>query len=76
MEVANEYLVGSWTVSNSISNSLSETGHMARIYLVSTNKNNESIDLSSSEAAPNKPAHKNIHIHKLAIVACPKSHIL
>jgi hypothetical protein len=76
MEVSNEYLVGSWTISKSITNFLLVAGCKARIYLVSANEETESIDLSSSKAAPKKPTHKSIHIHKLAIVACPKSHIM
>ncbi len=35
MEVSNEYLVGSWTISNIITNSLSTVGYWARIYLTS-----------------------------------------
>jgi hypothetical protein len=76
MEVSNEYLVGSWTISNSITNSLSATGYRAKIYLKSANKESESIDPSNFEATPKKLAHKSIHIHKLAIVACPESHII
>jgi len=40
------------------------------------NEESEIVDLSSSEATPKKPTHKSIHIHKPAIVACPKSHIM
>jgi hypothetical protein len=43
---------------------------------MSTNEKNEIVDLFSSEATPNKPVDKNIHIHKPTIVACPKSHIM
>jgi hypothetical protein len=80
MEISIEYLMGNWIVSNniiissSITNFLSVAGCRARIYLVSANR--ERIDLSNSEASSKKPIHKNIHIHKLAIVACPKSHIM
>jgi hypothetical protein len=49
---------------------------MARIYLTSTNGGSELINLSNFEVAPKKPVHKTIHIHKLAIMACPKSHIM
>jgi hypothetical protein len=49
---------------------------MARIYLVLTNEKIESVDLSNFEATPKKLAHKSIHIHKLAIVASPESHIM
>jgi hypothetical protein len=49
---------------------------MARVYLVLANGESESVDISSSEATPKNPAHKSIHIHKPAIVACPKSHIM
>jgi hypothetical protein len=76
MEVSNEYLVGNWTISSSITNSLSAVGYRARIYLMSTNGKNESIDLSSYEVTPKNPAHKNIHIHKPPIVACLESHIM
>jgi hypothetical protein len=50
--------------------------YRARIYLVSTNKENELVDLSSFETIPKKPGHKNIHIHKLVIVGCPETHIM
>ncbi len=76
MEVSNEYLVGSWTVSNGITNYLSIVSRMARIYLVLTNEKIESVDLSNFEVTPKKLAHKSIHIHKLAIVACLESHIM
>jgi hypothetical protein len=76
MEVSNEYLVGSWIVSSSIINSLSIVGRMVRIYLVLANEKTELVDLSNFETTPKKLAHKSIHIHKLAIVACPKSHII
>jgi hypothetical protein len=76
MEVFNKYLMGNWIVSNNIINFLSIVGHRARIYLVSTNKESESIDFSNSEVAPKKPTHKNIHIHKPTIVACPENHIM
>jgi hypothetical protein len=76
MEVSNEYLMGSWIVSNIITNSLSMASCMAKVYLVSANGDSELVDFSSFEAAPKKPVHKNIHIHKLAIVACPKNHIM
>jgi hypothetical protein len=68
--------VGRWIVSNNIVNSLSAIGRMARSYFMWTNKYNESVDLFSFEAAPKNPTHKSIHIHKLAIVACPKNHII
>jgi len=76
MKVFNQYLVGKWTISNNITNSLSAIGRKARIHLVSANGENELVDLSNSEVAPKKPAHKSIHIHKLAIVACLESHIM
>jgi len=76
MEVSNEYLVGSWTISNNITNFLSIVGHSAKIHLVSANGESELIDLSNFEAAPKKLAPKSIHIHKFAIVACPKNHIM
>jgi hypothetical protein len=74
MEVFNEYLMGSWTVSNNIINSLLTVGCKARIYLILANGESEIVDISHSEIAPKKPAHKNIHIQKPTIVACPKSH--
>jgi hypothetical protein len=76
MQVSNEYLVGSWNVSSRVTNSLSAASRRARIYLVSTNEESESVDISNFEIAPKKPTHKNMHIHKLAIVACPESHIM
>jgi hypothetical protein len=65
-------------LSNIITNSLSTVGYWARIYLVSAHGESESelVDFSSSEVAPKKTAHKNIHICKPAIVACPRSHIM
>jgi len=44
VEVRNEYLVGNWTISNSIINSSLIVGHRARIYLVSTNGESELVD--------------------------------
>jgi hypothetical protein len=76
MEVSNEYLMGSWIVSNNITNSLSAIGHKEKKYLVSANRKSALVDISSSKSAPKKPTHKSIHIHKLAIMACPKSHIM
>jgi len=76
MEVFNECLMGSWTISSSIINYLSIASRKARIYLVSANKERESVDPSSSETAPKKPTHKSIHIHKPTIVACLESHIM
>jgi hypothetical protein len=74
MEESNEYLVGSWIIFSSITNSLSATGRRVRIYLMSANGENELDDLSSSETTPKKLAHKSIH--KLAIVACLESYIM
>jgi len=75
MEESNEYLVGSWIIFSSITNSLSATGRRrVRIYRMSANGESELDDLSSSETTPKKLAHKSIH--KLAIVACPKSYIM
>jgi len=76
MEVSNEYLMGSWTVSNIIISSPSATNHRARIYLVSANGESGSANFSNSKVTPKKPAHKNIHIHKPRIVAWPKHHIM
>jgi hypothetical protein len=76
MEESNECLAGSWTISNNITNFLSVAGRRAKFNLLSTNRENESVDLSSSKAAPKKLTHKSIHIHKLAIVACLESHIM
>ncbi len=59
-----------------MTNFLSVVGCMARIFLMSANGKNELVDLFSSKVAPNKLAHKSIHIHKLAIVACLESHIM
>jgi hypothetical protein len=73
MEVSNEYLVGSQIISNNITNSLSIACRMARIYPMLANEDSESIDLSSFEIAPKKPIHKNIHIHKLAIMIAQKA---
>jgi hypothetical protein len=60
MEVSNGYLMGSWTVSNNITNSRSPVSRRARIYLKSVNGENELVDLSSSKVALKKPAHKSI----------------
>jgi hypothetical protein len=68
--------MGSWIIFNIITNSLLALGRKVRIYLVSANREGEIVDLSSSKATPKKPAHKSIHIHKLAIVACPKNHVM
>jgi hypothetical protein len=76
MEVFNECLVGNWIASNSITNFLSVIGHKVRIHRMSTNKESESNNLSSSKATPKKPTHKGIHIHKPTIVACLESHIM
>jgi hypothetical protein len=51
-------------------------GCRPKIYLVSANKESEIVDFSSFKTTPRKPAHKNIHIQKLAIVACLESHIM
>jgi hypothetical protein len=71
MEVSNEHLVGSWIVSNNITNSLSIAGRRARIYLMSMNEKSELVDIFSFEVAPKKPTHKSIHIHNPTIVVCP-----
>jgi hypothetical protein len=76
MELFNEYLVGSWTISSNITNSLLAASHRARIYLVLANKESELVDHSNSEVAPKKPAYKSIHIHKPTIVAWLESHIM
>ncbi len=76
MEISNGYLVGSWTIFSSIINYLSATSCKVRIYLVSTNEKSESIDLSSFEVASKTQVHKNIHIHKHAIVTCLENHIM
>jgi hypothetical protein len=76
MEVSNEYLMGSWTVSNIIISSPLAISCRAKIYLVSTNGESGSADLSNFKVAPKKPAHKSIHIHKPRIVAWPKHHIM
>jgi hypothetical protein len=76
MEVSNEYLMDNWIVSINITNFLLVVGHRARIYFVSTSRDSELVDLSSSKVAPKKPAHKSINIHKLTIAACSESHII
>jgi hypothetical protein len=60
MEISNEYLVGNWTASSSIIYSLSTVSWKVKIYLVSANKESESVDFSNSKITPKKPAHKSI----------------
>jgi len=60
MEISNEYLVGNWTASSSIIYSLSTVSWKVKIYLVSANKESESVDFSNSKITPKKPVHKSI----------------